>query len=49
MFPIRDTVPRQNLPIATWLLILINSVVFLFELILPPPALEQRSPQWNKP
>src|SRR2546425_7980757 len=41
MFPIRDTVPRQNPPIATWLLILINSVVFLFELTMPEPVREQ--------
>src|SRR6185295_13199111 len=27
--------------IATWLLILVNAIVFLFELTLPPPALEQ--------
>jgi len=41
MIPIRDTVPRQNPPIATWLLILANSVVFLFELTMPQPLLEQ--------
>jgi len=41
MFPIRDTVPRQNPPVATWLLILINSVIFLFESMLPQPALAQ--------
>ena len=32
MLPIGDTVPRRNPPIATWLLILTNSVIFLFEL-----------------
>jgi membrane associated rhomboid family serine protease len=41
MFPICDTVPRQHLPIATWLLILINSVIFLFELMMPEPMLEE--------
>jgi hypothetical protein len=41
MFPIRDTIPRRNPPIATWLLILINSLIFLFELMMPPPAREQ--------
>ncbi len=41
MLPIRDTIPRQNPPIATWLLILANSVVFLFELMMPQPVLQQ--------
>jgi rhomboid family protein len=41
MIPIRDTVPRQNLPIVTWILIFINGVVFFFELTMPPPMLEQ--------
>jgi membrane associated rhomboid family serine protease len=40
MFPIHDTVPRRNPPIATWLLILATSVIFLFELMMPPPVLE---------
>src|SRR5436853_1770032 len=39
MLPIRDTIPRRNPPIATWLLILTNSVVFLFELMMPQPTL----------
>jgi hypothetical protein len=41
MFPIRDTIPSRHPPIATWVLILINGVVFLFELTMPEPALEQ--------
>ena len=41
MLPIRDTIPNRNPPVATWVLILINSVVFLFELPLPEQALEQ--------
>jgi membrane associated rhomboid family serine protease len=41
MLPIRDTIPGRNPPIATWLLILANSVVFLFELTMPQPVLEQ--------
>jgi membrane associated rhomboid family serine protease len=40
MFPLRDTIPRRNVPIATWLLILINGLVFLFEMMLPLPQLE---------
>jgi membrane associated rhomboid family serine protease len=41
MIPIRDNVPRQNTPIATWLLILINGVIFVFELMMPQPTLER--------
>src|SRR4030095_10018230 len=41
MFPIQDTVPRRNPPIATWLLILANTVIFLFEAMMPQPVLEQ--------
>jgi membrane associated rhomboid family serine protease len=40
MFPLRDTIPRRNLPITTWLLILANFLVFLFELTLPLPQFE---------
>jgi membrane associated rhomboid family serine protease len=41
MLPIQDTIPDRNPPIVVWLLILANSVVFLFELSLPEQALEQ--------
>jgi len=41
MFPIRDTIPAKNPPIATWFLILANGFVFLFELTLSPHQLEQ--------
>jgi membrane associated rhomboid family serine protease len=41
MFPIRDNVPARNLPLATWAIILLNGIVFLYELNLPPERLEQ--------
>src|SRR5437016_6230014 len=41
MFPIRDTIPAKNPPIATWFLILANCCVFLFELTLSPQQLQQ--------
>ena len=41
MLPIRDTIPARNPPIATWVLVFVNSVVFLFELTRPEQALEQ--------
>ncbi len=40
MFPIRDTIPSENPPIATLLLILANILVFAFELMMPPEARE---------
>jgi membrane associated rhomboid family serine protease len=40
MLPIRDTISSRNLPIATWLLIVANSAVFLLEVMVPPPALD---------
>ncbi|MGE0405022.1 MAG: rhomboid family intramembrane serine protease [Candidatus Korobacteraceae bacterium] len=40
MLPIRDTIPRRNPPIVTWSLILINSVIFVFELAMSQYVLE---------
>ncbi len=40
MFPIQDSAPRRRTPIATYLLIGINVVVFLLEVILPPHILQ---------
>jgi membrane associated rhomboid family serine protease len=41
MLPISDTIPRRSPTVATYILILLNVVVFFFELGLPEPALEQ--------
>ena len=41
MLPISDTVPRRNPPVMTWILILANVIVFLFELMMPEYAREQ--------
>lgn len=41
MFPIRDTIPSRTVPIATWGLIGLNSVIFMFELMLDPDDLER--------
>ena len=40
MIPIRDTIPSKQTPVATWSLILANSVVFIFELMMPEPVLQ---------
>jgi membrane associated rhomboid family serine protease len=41
VFPLLDNIPRQHLPVTTWMIILANGVVFAFELALPPEALQQ--------
>ncbi len=41
MFPVKDTVPSREFPIVTWALIIINSLVFLFETTLSPAELER--------
>jgi membrane associated rhomboid family serine protease len=41
MFPIRDTVPSRHVPLATWSLIAVNLVIFLYQQALPAHAQEQ--------
>ena len=41
VFPIMDSVPSRSVPVVTRTLILINVVVFFFELALPQETLEQ--------
>ncbi len=41
MIPIQDTVQSRSVSLATWGLILLNGLVFLQELALPPERLEQ--------
>jgi hypothetical protein len=40
MIPLQDINPRRNPPVVTWLLILANILVFLYELSLPERARE---------
>jgi membrane associated rhomboid family serine protease len=40
MIPLQDTVQTRNVPVVTWAIILLNGLVFLFELSLPPAQLE---------
>ncbi len=39
MFPLKDTIPSREFPIVTWLLIVVNSVIFLVEISLPTDVL----------
>jgi membrane associated rhomboid family serine protease len=40
MFPLQDTVRPRDVPLMTWGIILLNGLVFLYELSLPPERLE---------
>ena len=40
MIPIRDTIRSYNFPVINWSIIILNSLVFLYQLILPPAALQ---------
>jgi len=40
MFPIRDTIPRLRFPYVTWALIIINGIIFLFEISIPKDTLQ---------
>ncbi len=40
MFPIQDTIPSRTVPIVNWLLIMLNVLVFLFELTVPKDQIE---------
>jgi membrane associated rhomboid family serine protease len=41
MFPIQDSVPSHSVPVMTRALILVNVIVFFFELLLPQASVEQ--------
>ena len=41
MFPIQDSVPSRSVPVVTRALVLINVIVFFFELMLPHGSVEQ--------
>ena len=39
MFPIKDTIPRSGFPSVTWALILMNAIIFLYEISIPKDLL----------
>ena len=41
MIPLKDTIPRIGFSFITWILILLNAVVFLFEISIPKDLLQQ--------
>jgi membrane associated rhomboid family serine protease len=40
MFPIQDTIESRSVPLVGWGIILLNSVIVLYEQSLPPEDLE---------
>ncbi len=40
MIPIKDNIPTRSFPVVTVLLILINTLVFIYEMTLPPSELD---------
>jgi membrane associated rhomboid family serine protease len=41
MIPLKDTIPRIGFSFMTWILILLNAIVFLFEISIPKDLLQQ--------
>ena len=40
MIPLKETISRIGFPFITWMLIMLNGIVFIFELSLPENTLE---------
>lgn len=47
MIPLQDLNPRRKPPIVTWTLIIINVIVFLYEIKLPKESLQQFFHTWG--
>jgi rhomboid family protein len=41
MIPLKDTIPRIGIPLITWILILLNATIFIFEISIPKGILEE--------
>jgi membrane associated rhomboid family serine protease len=46
MFPVSDVIPSRTVPVVTVSLIVVNSIVFLYEWMLPPQALQAFTVQY---
>ncbi len=46
MFPIEDTVPRRHPPVVVWTLIVVNAVVFWYQISLTPEQAQALAYQW---
>lgn len=43
MIPLKDTVPRIGFSFITWMLILLNALIFIFEISIPKDLYSNRS------
>jgi membrane associated rhomboid family serine protease len=41
VIPLKDTILRQGFPLVTWIIILLNGVIFIFEISIPKNLLQQ--------
>jgi membrane associated rhomboid family serine protease len=41
MIPLKDTIFHQGFPLVTWIIILLNGIIFIFEISIPKDLLQQ--------
>ena len=41
MIPLKDTIPHRGFPLMTWTIILLNGIIFIFEISIPKDLLQQ--------
>ena len=41
MIPLKDTILRQGFSVVTWVIILLNGIIFLYEISIPKDILQQ--------
>jgi len=47
MFPLTDTIRSRTVPVVTWGIILLNALVFFYEITLPPYLLQRFFEVWG--
>jgi len=41
MIPLKDTIPHRGFPLMTWSIILLNGIIFIYEISIPKDLLQQ--------
>lgn len=41
MIPLKDTIPHRGFPLITWTIILLNGIIFIYEISIPKDLLQQ--------
>ena len=41
MIPLKDTIPHRGFPLITWTIILVNGIIFIYEISIPKDLLQQ--------